>query len=224
MTLRRALVFGGSGLVGRAVIDQLLANPLYLSVTALVRRPIPEYNPRLTQRGLDFDFLPSQTLGEIDDVYCCLGTTIRAAGSRDAFHKVDYQYVLIAATAGLRSGAKRFALVTAAGANARSRVFYNRVKGEVEGEMMQMGYGSLIIARPSFLIGDRAALKQPNRPGEGWALRLLRPLAPLLPKRVRPIPAVCVARALTMTVTSTDVPVRILESDELLRLGEGRYW
>lgn len=223
LTLRRALVFGGSGLVGRAVIDQLLADPVYLSVTAMVRRPIAEYNPRLVQRGLDFELLPTQTLPEADDVYCCLGTTIKAAGSRAAFQLVDHHYVVLSAMAGARCGAKRFGLVSAAGARADSRIFYNRVKGEIEADVAKLGYTVLVIARPSFLVGDREQLGQTARAGEGWALRVLKPLAPVLPARIRPIAATSVARALVKIVETTHTGVRILESDELGRIGDLRY-
>jgi uncharacterized protein YbjT (DUF2867 family) len=223
MTLRRALLFGGSGLVGRAVLDQLLADPTYLSITAMVRRTIPEFNPRLTQRGLDFELLQSITLPETDDVYCCLGTTIKTAGSRAAFQMIDHKYVLLAAMAGQRCGAKRFALISSAGANAQSRVFYSRVKGEIESDVSQLGYSAVVIARPSFLMGDRGSLGQPSRRGERWALRMLEPLAPFLPARVRPIAASSVARALVKTVELTETGVRILESDELGRLGDLPY-
>ncbi len=223
MNVRRALVIGASGLVGRAVTDQLLADATYVSVATLTRRPIVDYNPRLMQLVVDYDQLSTQTLPPVDDVFCCLGTTIKVAGSRDAFRKVDHAYVVESLRAAQRGRASRLALVSASGANPRSKVFYSRVKGEVELDVCALGYAAAIIARPSLLIGERAKLGQPGRPIEQLAQFLRGPLSLMLPPRLRPIEASSVARAMIRALKITETGVRIVESDELARLGEIVY-
>ena len=109
----------------------------------------------------------------VDDVFITLGTTIKVAGSQAAFRQVDFAFVVNTARAARVAGATRLAVVSALGADAKSRVFYNRVKGEMEAAIAQLGYKSVVIAQPSLLLGDRAALGQPVRSSEVWAARLL---------------------------------------------------
>ena len=129
-----ALLLGATGLVGGHVLDLLLADPAYRRVTVLGRRPVARMDSKLDQRTADFDRLGDHAISfAVDDVFCCLGTTIAQAGSQEAFRRVDHDYVVSAARLAAEHGARRFLLVTAAGANARSRIFYNRVKGESGG-------------------------------------------------------------------------------------------
>lgn len=192
---RKAWLAGASGLVGRALLARLLADARYAQVLTLVRRPVDlPAHPRLACRQVDFDHLPP--LAPVDDVFIALGTTIKAAGSQAAFRKVDFDAVVNTARAGRAAGARRLLVVSALGADAGSRVFYNRVKGEMEQAVTALGYDTVVLAQPSLLLGDRAALGQPLRLGEAAAQRLLRPALRLLPGRVRPIQATDVARAL----------------------------
>jgi uncharacterized protein YbjT (DUF2867 family) len=192
---RKALLAGASGLVGRALLTRLLADARYLQVLALLRRPVDlPAHPRLVIRQVDFDHLPP--LAPVDDVFIALGTTIKAAGSQAAFRKVDFDAVVNTARAGRSAGAQRLLVVSALGADAGSRVFYNRVKGEMEQAVTALGYDTVVLAQPSLLLGDRAALGQPLRLGEATAQWLLRPGLRLLPDRVRPIRATDVAHAL----------------------------
>lgn len=192
---RRALLAGASGLVGRALLARLLADERYSQVHVLLRRALalPAHSRQVVHR-VDFDRLSS--LPAVDDVYIALGSTIREAGSRAAFRRVDFEAVLATARAARAAGASRLLVVSALGADPTSRVFYNRVKGEMEVAVAALDYASVVIARPSLLLGDRAALGQRPRPGERLAQRLLGPLAALLPRSVRPIAADAVARAL----------------------------
>jgi uncharacterized protein YbjT (DUF2867 family) len=192
---RKAWLAGASGLVGRALLARLLADARYVQVLALLRRAVDlPAHPRLACRQVDFDHLPPLAL--VDDVFIALGTTLKAAGSQAAFRKVDFDAVVNTARGGRAAGARRLMVVSALGADAGSRVFYNRVKGEMEQAVTALGYDTVVLAQPSLLLGDRAALGQPLRLGEAAAQWLLRPGLRLLPQRVRPIEATAVARAL----------------------------
>ncbi len=209
---RVALVAGASGLVGRALLPLLVASPGYAHVHALLRRPAPSLpqTPRLSLEVVDFDALAQ--LPAIDDVYIALGTTIKVAGSQQAFRRVDFDAVLNTARAARAAGATRLAVVSALGADAHSRVFYNRVKGEMQEAIATLGYDSVVIAQPSMLIGDRTAIGQPTRAGETWVNRLLGPVAALVPRGVRPIEAAAVARALLAATLEGRPGVRLLSS------------
>lgn len=200
MTNRRIILAGATGLVGRELLEGLLADPTVAEVRALVRRPLAlptrpaGQSARLTLQVVDFAALPA--LPAADEVYLALGTTIKVAGSQAAFRAVDFEANLAVARVALAAGVRRAGLVSAMGANARSSVFYNRVKGELEDALAALGFEALVIARPSLLVGDRTALGQPERPGERQGERLARWLGPLVPRNLRPIPAAQVARAL----------------------------
>jgi uncharacterized protein YbjT (DUF2867 family) len=153
----------------------------------------------------------------VDEVYLALGTTIKAAGSQEAFRAVDYEANLAVARAARAQGAARLGLVSAMGADPHSRIFYNRVKGELEQALVQLHYPGLVIARPSFLVGDREALGQPRRPGETLALVVSRWLGWLIPDDYKAIEASQVAAALLRTVPMAQ-GVRILPSGEMRRI------
>lgn len=218
------MIAGATGLVGGHVLRALLEHPAYERVTALVRRGLAAHHQKLVQREIDFDLLAD--LGAVPrrsdtDVFCCLGTTIRTAGSREAFRRVDLVYVTELAKAAHREGAAQFLLVSALGADVRSRVFYSRVKGEAEAAVRQVGLPTVHIFRPSLLLGDRPEF----RPGEriaGVAGRLLQPLlvGPLRP--YRPIAAATVARAMVRAATRGALgSVHVYRSDEIQALGAG---
>jgi len=192
---RTALVAGASGLVGGHLLQLLLAAAAYARVITLARRQIDTRHPKLEQRVVDFGALDAVDLPAADDAFCCLGTTIKTAGSQQAFRNVDYDYVLAFARAGQRAGAKQFLLVTALGADPASRIFYSRVKGEVERAVRELPYRGVQIFRPSFLMGERAEARLAERLGIPVA-RVLAPLfvGPL--RRYRPVHAADVARAM----------------------------
>ncbi len=175
-----------------------MADESVAAVHALVRRPIGLQHPKLTFRSIDFSALPA--LPPAHEVYLALGTTIKVAGSRSAFRAVDFDANLAVARAAKAAGAKRVGLVSAMGADAQSKIFYNRVKGELEDALMELGFEALVIARPSVLAGDRTALGQPERGGEKLALRVSNALRPLIPANYRAIRADDVARALLRTL------------------------
>lgn len=197
---RTALVAGATGLVGREILNGLLADDSVAAVHALGRRPPPVKHPKLHHLSVDFsDFF---ALPNVDEVYLALGTTIKVAGSQEAFRKVDFDANMAVAKAARAEGAKRIGVVSAMGASPRSPIFYNRVKGELEDAIEHLGFDGLVIARPSFLAGDRESLGQPARGGEKLALKVSRVLRPVIPANLRAIPAADVAAALLRNVPS----------------------
>ena len=193
---RVALLAGAGGLVGRELLQLLFASSHYSLVHSLMRRATSGgvANAKLRELVVSFDALPD--LPPCNDVYVALGTTIKVAGSEAAFRRVDHDYVVAVARAGRAAGATRLGIVSALGAAAASRVFYNRVKGEMQDAVLKLGYESVVLAQPSLLLGDREALGQPTRAGEVWARRLLAPVASLIPAGIRPVSARNVAAAL----------------------------
>jgi len=211
------LLAGGTGLIGHELIQLLLAHKPRPVLHALVRQQPEAADARAHWLQVDFSRLPA--LPAADEGWCCLGTTLKQAGSRAAFRAVDFDAVVAFARAARRAGATRFGVVSALGASARSATFYNRVKGEMEAAVGALGFDSLVIARPSLLAGDRAALGQPLRSGEQLALWLTGPIAGLIPKAVRPIHARTVARGMMVALRQQQPGVRIVESGELQELG-----
>lgn len=208
---RTVALAGATGLVGRSILDGLLADTSVQSVHVLGRHKPRVAHARLTCHVVDFAALPP--LPPVDEVYLALGTTIKVAGSQGAFRAVDFDANLAVARSALAAGARRCGLVSAMGANARSRVFYNRVKGELEEALAQLPFEGLVIARPSLLIGDRAALGQPERPLERISMVLGKILGPILPANYRPIPATQVARTLLARTPTAKGKVVVLSGE-----------
>jgi uncharacterized protein YbjT (DUF2867 family) len=200
MAKRRAIIAGATGLVGSALLKGLLDDPAVAEVHALGRRAPPVVHPKLTAHVVDFAALPA--LAPADELYLALGTTIKDAGSQAAFRALDYQSNLSVARAALAAGVRRAGLVSAMGADARSRVFYSRVKGELEEELARLPFAGLIIARPSLLMGQRAGLGQRSRIGEELGFAIGAAFGFLIPANYKPIPATDVARALLSAVPS----------------------
>lgn len=197
-TGRRVVMAGASGLVGREILRGLLADSSVSSVVTLGRRRIAAEDPRLSSRIVDFANVLS--LPAVDEVYLALGTTIKVAGSQAAFRALDLDANLAVARAARAAGARRCGLVSAMGADARSRIFYSRVKGELEDALAALGFEGLVIARPSILAGDRAGLGQPVRAGERIGLVLTSLLRPVIPANYRAIAAADVAAAVLARV------------------------
>jgi len=201
---RTALVAGATGLVGSHVLDLLLDDQHWSHVITVGRRITARQHAKLEQRVRDLGQLETMSdLPRVDDLFCCLGTTIKQAGSQPAFRQVDYDFVVGLANAGLRAGATQFLLVSAIGADPASRVFYSRVKGETETAIRGLPYQAVQIFRPSLLLGERAEF----RLGERIATLAAPVLAPLLfsrLRRYRPIQAATVARA--MVTIAHDAP------------------
>jgi uncharacterized protein YbjT (DUF2867 family) len=220
MPSKTALIAGASGLVGRQCLARLLADPIYGQVVALVRRPLPITDAKLTQQVTDFDRLGAEgaRFPASDDVFCCLGTTMKQAGSREAFRRVDFTYIVSLAARAVQYGARQFLLVSALGANPHSQIFYNRVKGETEAAVARLPFAGRQIFRPSILMGERAEHRPAERAGAAILQALARAmLGPL--RRFRPVGADTVARALVEVARRGPPGVNIYESDAIARLG-----
>ncbi len=194
----------------------LLASNHYRCVHLLLRRtPVDiKTGAKLKIHQVDFAQLPAP-LPAVDDVFIALGTTIKVAGSEAAFRQVDFDFVVNVARGARAAGATRLAVVSAIGADAKSHIFYNRVKGEMQAAIAELGFFAVVIAQPSLLLGDRGALGQPARSSEIWAARLLVPLGWLMPKAVRPIPARTVASSLLGAILDAKPGIRILKSEAM---------
>ena len=206
------MVAGATGLVGREVLAVLLADKTYSKVICVGRRALPLQHPKLVQHTVDFKAVaPFTALSHVDDVFIALGTTIKVAGSQAAFRAVDFEAVVALARAAHAQGATKLGVVSAMGADPKSTIFYNRVKGEMEEALALLGFKRLVVVRPSMLAGDREATGQASRLGERLALALTRTLNPLIPVNYRSVQAQDVAHALVNAVkTSKTGTVRLL--------------
>ena len=220
--MRIALVAGATGLVGSQCLARLLREPAYERVIALVRRPLPQTDPRLDLKVIDFDRLGAEgaAFPAATDVFCCLGTTMKKAGSEEAFRLVDFTYVVGLAAQSLEHGARQFLLVSSIGASRASSFFYTRVKGETEDAIAALPFEGRQIFRPSILVGARAE----NRPGErawiaamrGSAFLMLGPM-----RKYRPVAATAVAEAMVRVALRAPRGVNIYESNEIERIARG---
>lgn len=210
LTPQHILLAGATGLIGEHLLDRLLNEPTVARVLAPSRRPLAEHSHLENPVGELLDLLP-QLNGPIDTAFCCLGTTIKQAGSQDAFRAVDHDLVVAFAQRARELGARHLLVVSALGADAKSSVFYNRVKGEMEQALHAQDWPQLTIARPSLLLGPRNEF----RLGE----RLAAPLARWLPGKYHGIEATVLARALWRLALEEDRGLRVIESDRLRRLG-----
>jgi len=207
---RSTVLVGASGLVGAECLKLLLADPAFARVVILARRPLEGVSaaPKLAAHVVDFSRLEAQAdLFTADQLICCLGTTISKAGSKERFRAVDFGIPLALAKLGAERGVRHFLLVSALGADARSRVFYNRVKGELEDALTALPFRSLSIVRPSLLLGDRREF----RLGE----RIAQHLAFLMPGKYAAIPARDVAAALVRLAKEDAPGRRVVESVEM---------
>jgi len=192
---------------------ELLLQDNHYSITALVRKTLPIQNERLTQVIFNYDH-PKNELIIAEEVFCCLGTTIKVAGSQKAFYKVDFEYPYDLAKRAYLNGAKKFALVSSLGANKKSSLFYSKTKGEIEEAITKIGYESLFILRPALLLGNRLT----PRPGERIAQLFFTKLSFLIPKKYKAIQARQVAKAMITRMNIKKAGVHILESHKIAEL------
>lgn len=198
MEKHSALLVGATGLIGGHCLQLLLGSEQYEKVSVLVRRPLGLKHPKLNEHIVDFEALEAgSAIFAVNDVYCCLGTTIKTAGSQAAFRKVDFDYPLSIAKLTKSAGAEQMQLVSSMGADIHSKMFYTRVKGEIEQQLQNVGFHSLHIFRPSLLLGKRPG--QDKRFGEAIGQLLMPKLNFLLQgswQNYRAIEAQIVAKAM----------------------------
>lgn len=213
------MLLGATGLVGGELLRLLLADRAVGRVVALARRPVtpprgtsPEQLRKLDARIVELQRLDAaaDAFNGVEQIYCALGTTIRQAGSQERFRQIDHDVPLAAARLGVQLGARHFLLVSALGADPASRIFYNRVKGEVERDIAALGYRSVTVVRPSLLLGERSEF----RLGEEMAKRIRW----LIPGKWSPVHAADVAAALVAEGARDESGMRIIESRDIPRV------
>lgn len=192
MEKKVALVVGGTGLTGSLLVQRLASSPAFRRVRLLARRTPAFLDPTVEVWLVDFDHLDVASFADATDVYSCLGTTLAAAGSREAFERVDYTWALRVAQLGAEAGASTLVLLSSVGSSPSSPFFYSRVKGKLEEDVLGLGYRSVYLFQPSLLLGER----RERRPGEDIAQRIAPLVAPLFGgplRKYRPIQADVVA-------------------------------
>lgn len=216
---RNALIAGATGLVGGHCLRLLLESDRYSQVISIGRRELPLIHPKLDQQIIDFDKLETYARElAADDIFCCLGTTIKKAGSKDAFYKVDYTYVTELARITAAKGATQFLVVSAMGADAGAFIFYNQVKGKMEQFVKQQDFESVLIFQPSLLLGER----EEERTGEEVAAKVMKPLSSLMIgplKKYKPIEAETVANAMVYATALNQKGIYTYTSDKIASLG-----
>jgi uncharacterized protein YbjT (DUF2867 family) len=215
MGQKSALVLGASGLIGSEVLQLCLASDIYNKIITPVRRSLLIEHEKLDEKVIDFDMSPWDNLFPVDHVYCCLGTTIKTAGSKSNFRKVDHDYPLAFAGAAKKWNASVFSIVTAAGSNANSKIFYNRVKGELESNLRSLGLNSTLIFQPSLLMGDRNEF----RPGEKIAIGVAKLTSWMTPGSFRAIHSKTVAKSMVAETSSESAGFNIISNKTMHNIG-----
>jgi uncharacterized protein YbjT (DUF2867 family) len=210
--MKTVLILGATGQVGQVLLELALQHPEISRVVAPTRRPLPPH-ANLDNPFVDFEQLPEDAAWwKADLTLCALGTTLRQAKSKAGFYRVDHDYILAAAKLARHAGTPAFGLVSSLGADALSRVFYLKVKGETEQNLGTLGFVSLVITRPSLLIGGTRASA---RPLEAFGLFLGKHLASLLPRGYRAITTHQVAKSLLEACLSASAGLHVIESEQL---------
>lgn len=213
--MRSAIVVGATGLVGSQLIKFLCESEQYVSITAIARRKLDYEHAKLTVKVRLFDRLEESDIDFADELFCCLGTTMKKAGSREEFEKVDVVYPLQVASLAKKRGIPHVIVISAFSANESSMFYYNKVKGKMEKELISLKLPQLSIVRPSLLVGERKEFRLGEKLGE-WLLKGVNPLliGPL--KNYRSIEANQVALAMmVIALSNKKSPVTIYNSKEL---------
>ncbi|MDV2684628.1 NAD(P)H-binding protein [Alkalihalophilus lindianensis] len=220
MRKRSALILGATGLVGRQVVKDLTSASEYKEVHLLVRRPVDKTNPKQIVHVVDFDSLVEESFPHVNDVFICIGTTIKKAKTKKAFKKVDFDYPLKVATMARNKGASRLLVISAIGADHSSRVFYSRVKGEMEEAIKELSYPHVDIFRPSLLLGEREECRFGEKMGE-IGVKLLKPVLAGPMRKYRGIKDEVVARAMyRRAIREASEGVTIIQSDDIEKFGQ----
>jgi uncharacterized protein YbjT (DUF2867 family) len=207
------LMLGATGLVGGAALRRALADPRVERVIAPTRRALDSHPKLANPVAEELDaLLPDAGEWAVDTVICALGTTMRKAGSKEAFRHIDYELPLAFAMMAHQRGAESFALTSSKGASATSLFFYTRIKGELERDLERIGFQSLLIVRPGIIGGDRAE----SRPAERLALRLTGWLSPILPRGLRISRAERIAEVLVQGAVAPAPGVHVVEAESLV--------
>lgn len=219
--MRKAIVIGATGLVGRALVEQLLADDRFTTVLAFVRHATGIQHPKLEEQVVYFNAIDDWKSAIRGDVlFSTLGTTLKQAGSQEAQYRVDFTYQHDVAKAAAEAGVPQYVLVSSAGASPKSRIFYSRMKGELEAAVQTFSFAHTHILQPGILQGNRTE----SRPGERIGIAVLS-LVKNIPglKKYRPIPVETVAKAMINASLRTQQKWEVITLEELFHLAEGRY-
>jgi uncharacterized protein YbjT (DUF2867 family) len=213
--MKTALIAGATGLVGSELVKIIMESNEYKAIHVLTRKSLNHNSPKIVEHIIDFDKLADfRPEIQIDHIYCTLGTTIKKAGTKENFRKVDFEYVLNLSKIAKENQSKKFLVVSSLGANAKSLIFYSRVKGEAETALKKLSLPHLFIFRPSLLLGNR----QEHRAGEKTAASVYKVLAPIFSgplKKYKGVEAKKVANAMVQMALAIEEPFSILESDKI---------
>lgn len=188
--MKTALLLGASGLTGKLLLEELLESNYYEKVVVYIRKPLSINHIKLQQQIVDFENITTAVAA--DDMFCCLGTTIKKAGSKEAFEKVDFEYPLHIAQLQKQAGTKNYFVITAMGSKKESAIFYNSVKGKLEEALEKVGFSSLYIFRPSLIVGNRTE----KRLGEKLSIVIFSIVNVILPKNYQSVKAKAIAKAM----------------------------
>jgi len=212
--MRTAIVAGATGLIGRELVQKLIGSDEYRVIYLISRRESGLRHPKIKEIITNFDLICQMNIAEsIDDAFCTLGTTMKKAGSREQFKKVDYQYIIDFANLTIRLGASKFLVISSMGADPKSPAFYNKVKGMTEDALKGMGFKHLVILRPSLLLGNRAEF----RLAEKLSGYVMKALNFLIPVNFKAIQGERVAGYMVKMALTTTEAVSIIKSGEILR-------
>ena len=217
--MKTAVLLGASGLVGSALLKQLIDDPEYDKIIAIVRKKFKVDHPKIEQQIIDFDKPESYTdLIKGDVLFSSFGTTIKKAGSKDNQYKIDFTYQYEVAKAASENDIKHYVLVSSAGADPKSKIFYSRIKGELDQEISKLNFDHITILRPSMLDGSR----KEKRSGEQIGLKIMNSLLPSLPflKKYRPIKDSIVASAMRNAASLNNDKYKIYELEQVFDLAE----
>jgi len=218
--VKTALVIGATGLVGNYLTHILLNSSEYSKITVLVRKSFFDTNSKLNQIIFNFEDENSlKMLEPVDDIFCCIGTTIKTAGTKEKFRYVDEVLPIRFADWAKKNKVNSFSIVTAMGANEQSSIFYNRIKGTVEKKLIEIGFPMLTIFRPSFLIGKRKDFRIGEIIGKLF-MNLLSPLMIGPMRKYAPIHGKKVAQAMVNVISNSQNGLHIIESDKIYRLSD----
>ncbi|MGG4491875.1 NAD(P)H-binding protein [Metabacillus idriensis] len=218
--MKNALIIGATGLIGTELLSLLLASKQYTEVKTITRKPLIHENPKQKNTVIsDFDHLADYgSEFAADELFICLGTTMKQAKSKEAFYKVDFEYAVEAARLAKQHGVKKVLAVSAIGADCDSMFYYNRVKGQMEDALRNLGLPSVILFRPSLLLGDREDLRYGEKMGE-WLAKWFGFVFIGKLKIMKPIHAKTVAKAMVKEAQNKDPLVITFQSDEIQEIG-----
>jgi uncharacterized protein YbjT (DUF2867 family) len=208
--MKTALIIGASGMIGKELTRAILESNEYEKLTLLLRSPLTIRNPKLEQHIYDFD-QPKPEKIMADHIFCCLGSTIKKAGSKERFYQIDHDYALTTARMALLNHASLFSLVSSMGADPKSRIFYNQTKGKLEEDLKGLNFPSLQIFRPSLLLGER----KEKRFGEKVAQVLMTKLDFLIPEKYKAIESKTVAMAMVANALANSTGFKLIENDQI---------